>query len=275
MALVPRNASCPCGSGRKYKKCCIAREADLMRRAEALEELVALGTLFPLLRPESEEFELWAAAHATADPSTELIERAITLLPDAERGRIGREYAAQFSDAWRSLVADFGDEAGAHEAVVAGTVAAALGEPRRLDGLALELLDEYESLRADPADALAVALDATCLWSIAEASLAEAALARIPDWIDDDAYELRWKETLAHEATRFWTPRHERRLGVLVRRIRAQLPVAAHAVASVVLAEACAAFEHDARFRERLPAILLADSLGPLRETVRFALAAA
>jgi len=51
--------------------------------------------------------------------------------------------------------------------------------------------------------------------------------------------------------------------------------VAAHAVASVVLAEACAAFEHDARFRERLPAILLADSLGPLRETVRFALAAA
>jgi hypothetical protein len=275
MALVPRNASCPCGSGRKYKKCCIDREAELLRRAEALEELVALGTLFPLLRPDSDEFELWASAHATGDPSPELIKRAITLLPDAERERIGREYTGEFPDAWRSLVADFGDEAGARKAVVAGAVAAALGEPPQLDGVALELLDEYESLRSDPADALAVALDATCLWSIAEASLAEEAVARIPDWIDDDAYELRWKEALAHEATRFWTPRHERRLGVLVQRIRVQLPVAGHALASDVLAEACAAFEHDVRFRERLPAMLLADSLGPLRETVRFALAAA
>src|SRR5213593_3983966 len=110
MALVPRNASCPCGSGRKYKKCCIDREAELLRRAEALEELVALGAFFPLLRPDSEEFELLATKHATADPSTELIERAIALVPDAEREHIGREYAGEFPEAWRSLAADFGDE---------------------------------------------------------------------------------------------------------------------------------------------------------------------
>lgn len=34
---IQRNASCPCGSGKKYKKCCLARDEAERREAEALE----------------------------------------------------------------------------------------------------------------------------------------------------------------------------------------------------------------------------------------------
>lgn len=38
---APRNASCPCGSGRKAKRCCLPRSEGLRREAAALEDLAA------------------------------------------------------------------------------------------------------------------------------------------------------------------------------------------------------------------------------------------
>ncbi|MFP4475129.1 MAG: YecA family protein [Desulfatibacillaceae bacterium] len=35
---VERNAPCPCGSGKKYKKCCLVKEQDLRKAEERLEE---------------------------------------------------------------------------------------------------------------------------------------------------------------------------------------------------------------------------------------------
>jgi len=36
MSKVGRNAPCPCGSGKKYKKCCLSRQYE--QRQEAAEE---------------------------------------------------------------------------------------------------------------------------------------------------------------------------------------------------------------------------------------------
>jgi len=35
MARIGRNAPCPCGSGRKYKKCCLAADEAAARRERA------------------------------------------------------------------------------------------------------------------------------------------------------------------------------------------------------------------------------------------------
>jgi hypothetical protein len=66
MSLVPCNALCPCGSGLKYKRCCIDRESELARRANALGVLSVLGSLFPLMRPCGGDFEEWLTAHGDA-----------------------------------------------------------------------------------------------------------------------------------------------------------------------------------------------------------------
>lgn len=61
---TPRNAPCPCGSGRKYKHCCLVQEKDalVVRRAEvarlragiarlkaAAEKFAAMTTLASIL----------------------------------------------------------------------------------------------------------------------------------------------------------------------------------------------------------------------------------
>ena len=41
----PRNAPCPCGSGKKYKKCCFGKmDARTRKRVTLLVGLMALGT---------------------------------------------------------------------------------------------------------------------------------------------------------------------------------------------------------------------------------------
>ena len=62
ISLVPRNAPCPCGSGKKYKRCCLDRERELFRKADVVEELFGLASMFPLLRPDCPEFDLWLDA---------------------------------------------------------------------------------------------------------------------------------------------------------------------------------------------------------------------
>lgn len=265
MALVPRNAPCPCGAGRKYKRCCIDRERELVRRNEALEELLALPSLFPLLRPADDSFERWAEQHAGAEPMRALIEEGGSLLPEAESVRIRRGHAREFPEVWESLVRDCADEREAEDAVLIGAVVAALQEERELDDGALELIEEVRDLQADPIEALAIAVDACNLWSLADATLADDALARIDPDLDDGAYEAVAEALLAERAAGAWTPTHERRLALLVGRVRARLPMQGRRRASRVLERACTAFDRDPDVRGRLAAMLLADTLGPLR----------
>ena len=266
ISLVPRNAPCPCGSGKKYKRCCLDRERELLRRGDAFEELFGLASMFPLLRPDSPEFDAWVGARREAEVTRASIEEAGALLPAAERERIVRAHAQEFPGVWRSLVDDLGDEAEAEEVVFIGAVVAALEEVRAVDPSVLELIEENEVILGNPVEALALALEATDLWSIAEATLADEALAKIPDVLDDDAYEILWIATIEAEAARLWSPRHEGRLARLVERLSAQLPIAGRANASAVLADGCAGFERDEEVRFRLAAMLLADSLDPLQQ---------
>ena len=118
MALVPRNSPCPCGSGLKYKRCCVDHERELVRRSAAREELLTLPALFPLLRPPDEAFERSVDEHAGARPTRELIEEGVSLLSEAEFERIRRGPADEFPEAWQSLVRDLGNEGEAEHAVL-------------------------------------------------------------------------------------------------------------------------------------------------------------
>ncbi len=231
--------------------------------------------MFPLLRPDSPEFDAWVDTRRDAEVTRASIEEAGALLPAAERERIVRAHAQEFPGVWRSLVDDLGDEHEAEEVVFVGALVAALEEVRAMDPIVLELIEENEVVTGEAVEALAMALVATDLWSIAEATAADEALAKVPDFLDDDAYEILWIAAIKAEAARLWSPRHERRLARLVERLSAQLPIAGRANASAVLADGCAGFERDPEVRLKLAALLLADSLDPLQQAQILAAVAA
>jgi hypothetical protein len=231
--------------------------------------------MFPLLRPDSPEFDAWVDARREAEVTRASIEEAGALLPAAERERIVRAHAQEFPGVWRSLVDDLGDEHEAEEVVFIGAVVAALEEVRSVDPIVLELIEENDVVNGDAVEALAMTLVATDLWSIAEATAADDALAKIPDFLDDDAYESLWIAAIKAEATRLWSPHHEHRLARLVEHLSAQLPIAGRPNASTALAEGCAGFERDGEVRLRLAARLLADSLDPLQQAQILAVVAA
>jgi hypothetical protein len=261
-----RNAPCPCGSGRKYKRCCI----EDPRRVGLIGQAAVLPTLFPVLRPESEAFDAWVDRVRAADPappglSNDVLHDGMARVDEAERERIAQVLSAELRRAWRSLCDELGDEPALRDAVLTGAVAAALHEERSLDPAVLDLLEDGDELRDDPADALALALDATDLWSVVEATAAEAACDAIPDEVDDDEYEARWQAAIADTADRLWTDRHARRLAILVGRVRSRLPDPAFSHASAILAEACERVSGDENEARVLGADLLGDTLGALR----------
>jgi len=158
MSFVPRNAPCPCGSGRKYKRCCIDREREFARKVDAMEILSGLGSLFPLMRPCGAELEGWLAAHATPEPNAETIAAGVSKLTAEERLGVVDAFASGYPDDWRELVIDAGRPE-AEEQAVAGALGAALREARTPDQLALELLDDD----GDAEEELALAIDGTNL----------------------------------------------------------------------------------------------------------------
>ena len=258
MAVVPRNAPCPCGSGLKYKRCCLDRERELARRADALEVLGGLAALFPLMRPCGGELEEWLAAHATPDPDPETTDAGIALLSPAERRAIVDAHLSRYPEVWQSLVDDAGGAETAEESAVVGALGAALRETRTPDHLAIQLLRDDD----DTAEQLALAIDATNLWRIDEAlALDEVVESLDPDL--DDLYERVWIATVEQLAARLWTDAHERRLDVLVGRLRSQLRELAPS-AGEILGRACGDYENDPTIRQRLGALLLSDTLGPL-----------
>lgn len=230
MSAFPRNAPCPCGSGLKYKRCCIDRERELLRRASALEELVGLPRLFPRLRPSEPEFEAWASSLAAGELSPELIDDGVARLTADERRRIETAYASEFPLVWEELSAELGDAADDSNLLVAAAVGASLHERRRLDPNEVAHLEECDDCRSGPAEALAVVLEACDLWSVVEA---------------------------ASEEDRFWSNDHERRLQLLVARVQRQLPLTEHPLASAALVSACSVVFAEAEVRDRLAAFLL------------------
>src|SRR2546422_9983432 len=144
--------------------------------------------MFPLLRPDSPEFDAWVDARRESEVTRASIEEAGALVTAAERERIVRAHAQEFPSVWRSLVDGLGDEAEAEEAVFVGALVAALQEVRAVDPSVLELIEENEIILRNPVEALAMALEATDLWSIAAGTAAGEGLAKVPHVLDGDRY---------------------------------------------------------------------------------------
>lgn len=263
MPTVPRNAPCPCGSGRKHKLCCGTTVGEERALRRAFENLFALPMRFPLLRPDCDRFEEWLTTHRAEAPTRALLEGGVESLGKRERARISRSYARWDPQEWASLVAGVQDESSAEATVLLGAVTAALLEERAPEEFVLMLLED-DPEPGDPAEALTLCLEATDLWSVVEAMAANEVVATIPDELDDEDYERQWDALLEREAARLLTRRHERRLALLVRRLQHELPIAEFPRASRSVALACAAFHRDRRVRSHLAAMLLGDTLGPL-----------
>ena len=234
-----RNDPCSCGSGRKVKRCCGID--GVRRRKDAAAELFSLAFHFPRYRPATAEFDAWAWS-ASASLDRETVAEGVAHLDRRERSRISDGFEQEYPDVWATVVDDLGNETLAEDLVLGGAVVAGLTERTRgPDREALELLESEGAARADPVQALALALDADDLWSVIESGRAES--------------------LLAAQAERLATPWHRARLDVLLARLRAWLPDAGCPLASAALQRACERVEADENLARRLCAELLLDSL--------------
>lgn len=252
MGLVGRNDACPCGSGRKYKRCCIGREAELRRRRDLTEELFALGALFPVLRPLQAEPEEWAC-RAELDRSS--VEAGLSLLSDDERARILRCAAEHCGEAWTTAAAEYGDDAESEQLLLVGALAASVGECRDPHAELLAEL-EREGRTGDPVEVLAEVLACAELWSLPETVAAAVGV--------DPACVLRPQgvgSELGRVARDLWTPDHEQRLRFLVERVAARAPKPGLDRTSAAVTAACSAVQHDRDAQLSLAAALLEDAL--------------
>lgn len=237
MAAVPRNAPCPCGSGRKHKLCC-----GLTRGEERfLAGIAAVPIAFPLLRIEPQLLE-------DCDPAfTAAVVRAVEALPEREIARLGELARDELGETWSQACADLG-EANVLQALLLGAAAAGLRE-RPLVPAGVDALERLEGRLRDPCDALALVVDPCALWSVREAEDAAAVI----DPLDDDPTSIA-----AATVRRLWTGSHEQRLRYLAGRVREELPLERSPVASAALERACRRFARSRRSRRRLAALLLA-----------------
>jgi hypothetical protein len=264
VAKTGRNEACPCGSGRKVKRCCGPAEAQarLETAADALEEALTLAEHFPRLRPQGAAFAAWAEWAAEHDPGEISIDAGIAVLDAAERERIVRTHAQEQAKAWQSLCADVGGERLAETMLLSGAVVAGVRERYGPERFRLAFLEQRAGLE-ETRHALSWVLDGHDLWSLIESAEADAALSSLDegDELDDEAYETLWEATLASEACRMWTPWHDARLAALVTRMRAWLPIAGFPAASALLEAACDEFEPGTAIAKSVAADLLHGSL--------------
>jgi hypothetical protein len=255
-----RNAPCPCGSGVKFKRCCIGREAELARQAEATEELFELAELFPLLRPSDVALDAWAETLGGAEITRGLVEACMERAGRRECERIAGWVAEHHPDIWARRVAGFGEANEAEKVLVVASMARFLDEERSLEPERLDHLGDCPDCSADRAVALASVLEPCDLWSLAETATLDAVLSAAGEELDEAAFEAAVEATAAE----LWTDEHEPRLELLVERVRRRLPQPEWPRASDVLAAACARFERDEAVRARVAALMLADTLDAL-----------
>lgn len=105
MAKIGRNDACPCGSGKKYKRCCLAKDEDAERAAYARQPRATAAELWSLDGEDDMDDELTAASNAVVDlvhagaldeaerAARDLLER----FPDVHDGfdRLGMVYQAR------------------------------------------------------------------------------------------------------------------------------------------------------------------------------------
>ncbi|WP_036286326.1 SEC-C metal-binding domain-containing protein [Methylosinus sp. PW1] len=125
MAKIGRNDACPCGSGKKYKHCCLAKDEDAERAAHAARDAadraarVAAAELWSFDSDEDMDDELTVASNAVVDlvhaGALDEAERAARELlqrfPDMHDGydRLGMVYQArgedrQAADCYRKVI---------------------------------------------------------------------------------------------------------------------------------------------------------------------------
>ena len=242
-----------------------SEERDLTDRAQRIMTVVALPTLFPLLRPDCRNFDRWANRLARRGPaildgdSQALADEGIASLSRPECNRIEREPRQLLGERWDELVADLERRSPA-KALLAGAVTAGLRERLGLQWSRVELLEQDpDTFEPDPAGALALVLDPQDLWGPPEVEAAAATLGTLPteDLADDDV----WYSVIHECAGELVSPWHERRLRKLVGYVRFQVPLPDMPRASALLAQACSSFKCDRQLRTRLPGLLLADAL--------------
>lgn len=250
MTLAGRNDPCPCGSGRKYKRCCIEREPELRRQAEAIEDLLALATLYPVLRPLDSAFEQWAGESGPVETTQEIVNAGLALISVAEGERILDAAKRHCGEAWEEPAAAYGDEREAAQAVLVGSVVAGLGECRELHREVLAELELEAGIEVDPLDALVEVLSCAELWSLPEAVVAAWNAA-------PDALPRSVPVVLEAEARAAWTEDHERRLRFLVARMADKLPSPEFPNASAALDVAFGLVERDDDVRLRLAGAML------------------
>lgn len=249
MKAVPRNAPCPCGSGRKHKLCCGTTRDQERELNEAVERVLQLAADFPHLRASSDSFDRWADALDDLTPERTVLDEGTAQLGRREQRRLVRAFADVIPGVERVA-----------PVVLAAAVAGALAERRRPDPRALDLLED--DLVSDPAEVLAFAIEAGDVWSYLETCEADAAVAAIDDELDDEEYEEHWNAVLAREAKRLATGEHRKRLARLVAQLAVFEPCECHPRAWEAIAAACAAFQRDREVRGRVLVMLLTDSLG-------------
>jgi hypothetical protein len=234
------------------KRCCGVDGARQQARRvnEATAELFDPAYLFPRYRPVSTEFDAWART-APEDFSREALEEGLGWLTASEGEGIIAGFRSEHAELWSSVVSDFGDESDAVELVLAGAVVAGVSERLRpIDVEGPAVLEDDAAARADPVETLAFVLDPHDLWSVVESGEAVGrAYGRAADLVP------------AAEAERLATAWHLDRLRLLVRRVRAWLPVPQYPLASEALASACDSLESDDALARRLLTELLLDSL--------------
>lgn len=264
MALAARNDQCPCGSGRKYKKCCgfdRAAERAFEDRLAAIEEIARLAFRSPRLVPLCDAYDAWLRSVLAGEVDARTAEAIATLGADESR-RIVEACLELYPDEWSALVSRCPSEHDALAALLGGAVAAGIRDFRLPERFALATVEASDDLAGDPFEALALCLEGSRLWSTEEGLEAERAIDAIPDWVDDDVYELRWQEALDDVASRRTTHWHRRRLARLVARIEARLPFEGFPRASAAILSGCEQFAADEAFRLRLAATLLGDLVG-------------
>lgn len=264
MAVAGRNEPCPCGSGRKYKKCCgIDRDAEraLEDRLAAVEELARLAYRSPRLLPECDAYDDWVRG-VVVDRVAPDVQEAIATLDADDAVRIVAACLELYPDEWSLLAERCGNDRDAGSALLGGAVAAGIRDFRFPERFAVETVEESDRLARDPFEALAMCLEGRQLWGPDEGDAAEHVTDAIPDWVDDDEHARRWHAALAALAPTLTTPWHERRLARLVVRVEKQLPFDGFPRASAAIRAGCEEFASDEAFRRRLAATLLGDMVG-------------
>lgn len=60
MAKIGRNAPCPCGSGKKYKKCCLNKaNTEVVKKSDELDDLMQRGYVFLEQNQATKTCDIW------------------------------------------------------------------------------------------------------------------------------------------------------------------------------------------------------------------------